>query len=246
MNIRRASFWNQDCRQFLRGLQDKPDLIFADPPFNFGEDYEHGDRMDDAAFRLFMMEWLADAAECLADNGSIWVNVPDELVGFVDWRLQSLGLRRVNWIIWHFRFGQHTSGRFVRSKSHLLWFTNGKPTFNVDDIRVESVRQQIGDWRAESGGRTPMDVWGFEQFWGRVQGNNRERVPECPNQLPEVLLQRIILACTNEDDFIVDPFCGSGTTAVVADDLNRTVATADISQRALDAAINRFKGGAVR
>lgn len=249
-----AEFHEVDCRDLLRNLRvagQRPDLIFADPPFNIGQDYQHGDRMSKADFESFTVQWVNEAVMTLRPGGALWVNVPDEMVSNIDTLVRNIAgikMERKNWVIWHFRFGQHTDGRFVRSKSHLLYFVKDGPNrvFNTEDIRVASVRQEIGDLRSAPSGRTPMDVWGFENFWGRVQGNSHERVPDAPNQLPEVLLERIILACSNKGDLVVDPFCGSGTTAVVGSTLGRRVITSDNSERILHTAVDRCKKGSVR
>jgi DNA modification methylase len=72
--------------------------------------------------------------------------------------------------------------------------------------------------------RVPGNVWGIPsdgEYWGRVQGNSKERRQGHPNQLPEVYLERLIRAYTDENDIVVDPFVGSGTTPVVARALKR-------------------------
>jgi DNA modification methylase len=63
--------------------------------------------------------------------------------------------------------------------------------------------------------RVPMDVW-YGKYWGRIQGNNKERRHNHHNQIPEVYLERVIKACSNPGDLVLDPFCGSGTTSTVA------------------------------
>jgi DNA modification methylase len=68
--------------------------------------------------------------------------------------------------------------------------------------------------------RAPMDVW-YGKYWGRVQGNNKERRDQHHNQIPEVYLERVIRACSNEGSLVLDPFLGSGTTSTVARAWNR-------------------------
>lgn len=224
-----------DCREFIP-KHGPYRMMFADPPFNFGQEYEvWDDRMSEDDYESFTEQWLRLAAEHVV--GSLWVNVPDERVSFVDTFCRELGWKRVNWIIWHYRFGQHTEYRFVRSKSHLLWFVNDTVEFTPE--RVTSVRQEMGDLRAGDG-RVPGDVWGFEQFWGRVQGNNKERVTGSPNQLPELLVARAIGCCTKEGDKIIDPFCGSGTTLAVGRAMNRKVYSCDVSKRRIQEAVSRI------
>jgi DNA modification methylase len=68
--------------------------------------------------------------------------------------------------------------------------------------------------------RVPMDVW-YGQYWGRIQGNNKERRHQHHNQIPEVYLERVIKACSNSGGLVLDPFLGSGTTSTVARALGR-------------------------
>jgi DNA modification methylase len=112
-----------------------------------------------------------------------------------------------------------------------------------------------GDFLAElanqnqNGKRLPGTVWGVPSDgsnWGRVQGNNTERRAQHPNQLPEVYLERLIRAYTNPGDRILDPFGGSGTTAVVAKALGRRCDTIEISEGSCLSILERLKAGAVR
>ena len=74
--------------------------------------------------------------------------------------------------------------------------------------------------RRDKGMRVPLDVW-YGPYWGRVQGNNKERRSKHHNQLPEPYLERVIRACSRPGGLVVDPFCGSGTAATVARALGR-------------------------
>jgi site-specific DNA-methyltransferase (adenine-specific) len=90
-----------------------------------------------------------------------------------------------------------------------------------------------------------MDVW-YGQFWGRVQGNNKERRGYHDNQLPEVYLERVIRACSNEGDLVLDPFLGSGTTGVVALALKRNFIGTEFSEENAKSACERIKIGPYR
>jgi site-specific DNA-methyltransferase (adenine-specific) len=109
-------------------------------------------------------------------------------------------------------------------------------TFNADDIRVPSARQLVyGDRRANPKGRLPDDTWilrpqdltdGFQPdddtwYFPRVAGTFKERAGWHGCQMPEQLLGRIIRACSNDEDLVIDPFGGSGTTLAVAKKLGR-------------------------
>jgi site-specific DNA-methyltransferase (adenine-specific) len=231
-----------DCREWMAKLPGGAfDLIFADPPFNWKRDYdrhETGHAWDDARpddeYLDFTYTWLDLAAERLADHGSLWVNIPDTWAAEIVVHMKrARGMHLVNWCIWHYRFGQNTRSRFINSKVHALYFMKNPDhpdrRWNPDVIAEVSDRRAIyGDPRTETkkegwmdpGHRVPMDVW-YGPYWGRIQGNNKERRHKHDNQLPEVYLGRVIGACSNEGDLVLDPFLGSGTTGTVARHLGR-------------------------
>jgi len=254
-----------DCREVLPALTDTFDLIFADPPFNWKRDYdrwEKGGAWDDDIpeddYLDFTETWLDQCVERLADHGALWVNIPDTWAAEIVVHLKKRRLKMVNWCVWHYRFGQNTKGRFINSKVHALYFMKDPAhpdrRWNADDILEVSDRRAIyGDKRTESkkdgieaGHRLPMDVWYGEKFWGRVQGNNKERRHKHDNQLPEVYLGRILAACSNEGDRVLDPFLGSGTTGVVARALKRKFIGIDYSELNAEHAFDRIKAGPTR
>lgn len=216
-----------DCRDLLANLPEKGqvDLIFADPPFNWDVPYEGDwdDGMERAAYERFTFEWLDACIDALSPTGSIWVNIPDDTAAEIVVHLKRRGLVMVNWCVWHFRFGQCRNSSFIMSKVHALYFCKDPDNriWNPDAILEPSDRAAIyNDARTmaksdNKGMRVPMDVW-YGKYWGRIQGNNKERRHGHENQIPEVYLERIINACSNEGDLVLDPFCGSGTTSTVA------------------------------
>jgi len=215
-----------DCRNVLPNLPDrgKVDLVFADPPFNWDVPYdEWSDGMPRAEFERFTYDWLDACVDCLAPHGAIWVNIPDDTAAEIVMHLKRRGLSMINWCVWHFRFGQHRESSFIMSKVHALYFAKNpeQRTWNPDAVLEQSDRAAIyNDPRTQAksshaGMRVPMDVW-YGRYWGRVQGNNKERRHRHHNQIPEVYLERVIRSCSNEGDLVLDPFCGSGTTSTVA------------------------------
>lgn len=228
-----------DCRDILAALPDRGsvDLVFADPPFNWEVPYESWkDGMPRDHYERFTFDWLDACIECLAPHGSIWVNIPDDTAAEIVLHLKRRGLIMINWCVWHFRFGQHRDSAFISSKVHALYFVKDPDTrrWNPDAVLEPSDRASVyADPRTmaksdNKGMRVPMDVW-YGPYWGRVQGNNSERRSKHHNQLPEVYLERIILACSNEGDLVLDPFCGSGTTSTVARAWNRRSITTEHS-----------------
>lgn len=241
------------------------DLIFADQPFNIDQDYSgYDDNVEWTKFAGWTRSWVETAWNCLTDHGVLALHANDDVTDLFLEIMRNRRDHRISWINWHYRFGQNGKHNFVDSRCHLLVYAKAGCCPNVDyvwnpfDVMVTSDRSsKYNDRRAnpdceefEGGGeRLPLTVWGIPSdglYWGRVQGNNAERVPECPNQLPEVYLERIIRAYTKKDSVVCDPFCGSGTTAVVAQALGRECFTFDVSSKCVNDARRRLKRGSVR
>lgn len=254
-----------DCREVLPQLPEgAADCIFADPPFNLGEAYSvWRDTMPGREYREFTRQWLAATVPLLSARGSLWVNCPDEIAARVVTCLEDEhGLMLADWCIWHYRFGQWTNRRFVRSHVHALHFVrDANYIWNPGSVLVDSDRaSKYKDARTQQtntpGKRVPLDVWCGENdgpYWGRVQGNSAERrtqtkgaLKDHPNQLPEVYLERVILSTTNEGSLVLTPFVGSGTELTVARALGRVGLGVEIGEAEAVSAAARIESGAVR
>ncbi|MBX3409527.1 MAG: site-specific DNA-methyltransferase [Phycisphaeraceae bacterium] len=224
-----------DCRALLPLIPEvkrsRVNLIFADPPFNWNRGYDAwNDAMEDDDYITFTRDWLDLCIGALVPGGSLWVNIPDDWAAEIVVHLKGRGMSMANWCIWHYRFGQNTTERFINSKVHALYFIKpGAPhTWNPMDVLELSDRATVyADPRTLTkrdgfppGHRVPFDVW-YGQYFGRVQGNNKERRHYHDNQLPEAYLDRVVRACSNPGDIVLDPFLGSGTTGVMARALGR-------------------------
>jgi DNA modification methylase len=254
-----------DCRSVLGMIPEcaagAVDLVFADPPFNWNRAYDKwDDDLPDDEYLAFTYKWLDACLAALSARGSLWVNIPDDWAAQIVVHLKSRGMHMVNWCIWHYRFGQNTRRRFISSKAHALYFARSRATREddpergrtwnpLDVLEVSDRRSIYFDARTESkrdgippGMRLPMDVW-YGRYWGRIQGNNKERMPDHDNQLPEVYLERVIRACSNQGDLVLDPFLGSGTTGVMARALGRRFIGVEYSdanaRRAFDRIVRR-------
>ena len=229
-----------DC---VAGLRDLPDgsvhLAFADPPFNIGYEYdEYDDRQDEQKYLDWCGAWMREIHRSLVPHGTFWLAIGDEYAAELKVLAKSMGFHMRNWVVWYYTFGVHCKQKFTRSHAHLFYFVKdiARFTFNARDIAVPSARQLVyGDARANPQGRTPDDTWilrpqdcpdGFgpdEDTWyfPRVAGTFKERAGFHGCQMPEQLLGRIIRACSNSDEIVLDPFAGSATTLVVAKKLGR-------------------------
>jgi len=251
--------WVGDCREILPKVPEvanaEVDLVFADPPFNWNRKYdEWDDRMKREDYLDFTAAWLDLCIDALKPTGSIWVNIPDDTCAEIVMHLKGRGLHMINWCIWHYRFGQNRLGAFIGSKVHVLYFAKDREarTWNAEPILEPSDRATTYfDPRTNAkktgvnGLRVPMDVW-YGKYWGRIQGNNKERRASHDNQIPEVYMERVLRACSNEGDLVLDPFLGSGTTGLIARELNRRFIGTEYSKANAKSAFARIKDGPVR
>jgi len=191
------------------------DLVFADPPFNIGYDYDrYDDNRPPQEYLDWTERWIDACLRVLKAEGTIWIAIGDEYAAEIRVRMRSRATLR-NWVVWHYTFGQNCKRKFNRSHTHLFYFVKDPKrfTFNADAVRVPSARQTTyNDKRANPKGKLPNDVWTFS----RVCGTFRERVGWHPCQMPVELLERIVLACSRPGEVVLDPFAGSGTTLVAA------------------------------
>jgi len=239
-----------DCRELVPQL-GRFALVFADPPFNIGHPYVgYADRRAD--FDTFTAEWIeACWAAC---DGVMALHGPDDLAEAYLHHARRLGMKRIGWVNWHYRFGQCNRGNWIDARCHCLIFSKSDSwTWNPEAVLVDSDRVAYGDKRiheSERGGRRlPGSVWGVPSdgpHWGRVPGNSRERRAGHPNQLPERYLERLLLAYTVPGDRVLDPFAGSGTTATVAAALGRPCVTIDVSPDSCRSVAGRVAAGPVR
>jgi site-specific DNA-methyltransferase (adenine-specific) len=256
----RAEVFVGDCRELLPRIREVRegtlDLVFADPPFNWSRGYDSwNDDLPEKEYLDFTYAWLDLCIGGLRPGGSLWVNIPDDWAAEIVMHLKHRGLTMQNWCIWHYRFGQNTTERFISSKVHALYFTKrgGERTWNPDGVLELSDRASTYfDPRTlekkdgmPAGKRVPLDVW-YGQYFGRVQGNNKERRNYHDNQLPEAYLNRVIRSTSNPGDLVLDPFLGSGTTGVMAHALGRRFIGTEFSPVNAKNAVDRMKRGPVR
>lgn len=252
-------FYLGDCREQLAAIAptyaSKVDLIFADPPFNWNRPYDKwDDKMPREDYLAFTYAWIDRCLDLLSSRGTFWINIPDDTCAEIVMHMKSRNMHMVNWCIWHYRFGQNAKSKFISSKVHALYFARdpANRTWNPEKILEPSDRATTYfDARTTEkadgfppGMRMPMDVW-YGPGLGRIQGNNKERRGYHDNQLPEAYLERVVLSCSNEGDLVLDPFIGSGTTAVMARHYGRRFIGTEFSQANADSAFERVKAGSI-
>jgi adenine-specific DNA-methyltransferase len=216
-----------DCRALLSRIPDSfVKLIVTSPPYNLGKPYET--RVELEEYVAQQREVISECVRVLRDDGSLCWQVgnyiqrgeiiPLDIALFPIFA--GLGLRLRNRIVWHFGHGLHSSKRFSGRYEVILWFTKTDAyTFNLDAVRVPQKYPQKrhfkgpkrGQFSSNPLGKNPGDVW----IIPNVKANHVEKTDH-PCQFPVELIERLVLSMTDEGDWVLDPFVGSGTTAIAA------------------------------
>ena len=229
-------------------VKGKVKLIYIDPPFGTSSDFEgdngqkaYSDKSKDSDFIEFIRRRLIFAKEILSDDGSIYVHLDWKKAHYIKTILDEIfGENNFrNEIIWTYT-GPSAPGQKQFSRKHdvIFWYTKSttKWIFNKDDIRMPYHDTTAGKFESESTGfggtiadlslgKIPEDWW-YLPIVSRI----RTEILGYPTQKPEILLERIIKASTNENDIVLDFFGGSGTTCAVAEKLKRKWITCDIGK----------------
>jgi DNA modification methylase len=235
---------NKDCLSALKRMEDnKFDLVLTSPPYNVGKSYETKTSIE--KYLETQEEIISELVRTLSDKGNLCWQVgnyvdkgevfPLDIYYYQIFKRHGLKLR--NRIIWHFGHGLHASNRFSGRYETILWFSKTDDyIFNLDNVRVPSKypgkRHFKGPRKGQiSGnplGKNPSDIWEIlEQEWDsalwdipNVKSNHPEKT-EHPCQFPIELVERCVLALTNEHSWIIDPFAGVGYTVLGAIKNNR-------------------------
>jgi adenine-specific DNA-methyltransferase len=214
-------------------------LIITSPPYNLGKSYEEASRLD--AYLEKLTPIVDQLIRVLADDGSLCWQVgnyveeseifPLDILYYPYFKKRGLKLR--NRIVWHFEHGLHCSRRFSGRYEVLLWFTKTDSfTFNLDSVRVPSKYPGKTNFRPgpnygkPSGnplGKNPSDIWKvIEEDWEssmwcvpNVKANHPEKTIH-PCQFPIEVVERCVLALTEEGDWVLDPFSGVGSALLAA------------------------------
>lgn len=231
-------------------------LVYADPPFGTGEERRsvagaYPDSWPDAAaYVAWLRPRVEELRRVLRPDGTLYLHLDRRSVHharlLLDEVFGAAGFR--NEVIWHYTGGGRGASRFPHKHDNILVYAKGPhPKFRPDAVRepyAPSSGYASGGIVAASGkrygphpnGKLVDDVWDIPI----VNPLSRERTGY-PTQKPEALLERIILASTDEGDLVLDPFCGSGTTPAVAERLRRRWVALDCSPAAVAATRTRLE-----
>ena len=209
------------CGDAITKLKDIPDesvdLIVTDPPYNLKKDYEKTkDSLQFNEYLDFSRQWLKECKRVLSKTGTIYIFMGMRYISYIYTILeQELGLYFNSWITWYYTQGIGKTRGFSPRHDDILMFTKDekKYTFNLDSVRIpQKYYRSVNNMR----GANPGNVWEFSHV--HYCNNNRYKHP---TQKPEGLYERMILASSNVNDVVLDPFVGSGTLLRVCQQLNR-------------------------
>ena len=212
-------------------LPDKSvDLIFADPPYNISRTFGSTSfgKKKDTDYADYTKTWLEQAKRVLKDNGSIYV-CSDWQTGLIIGRIMAEYFTVQNRITWQREKGRGAKANWKSAMEDIWYGTKSSSyTFNLDAVKIRrkvlaryKIDGQPKDWEETDEGNfrntCPSNFWDdiTVPFWSMPENT------EHPTQKPEKLLAKVILASSNPDDIVLDPFLGSGTSSVVAKKLDR-------------------------
>lgn len=249
----RVCIYNMDC---IKGLQELQSLkcinsVITSPPYNIGKTYEQNKSIDD------YISWLKEVFDLTfnasAPNSSLLLNlgyISKDNVGraipipYLLWNHIKYFLNQE--IVWNYGAGVACRHYLSPRNEKVLWYVKEEKnyTFNLDPIRDPDVKypnqKKNGKIKVNALGKNPSDVWQIPKVTSGANRSSKERMPH-PAQFPEELIRRLVLGFTNENELIVDPFLGSGTTAIVASTQKRYCLGFEIDAAYCELAVNRIK-----
>lgn len=268
MDICNYRYECENALEFCKSLSASSiKLIITSPPYNIGKEYETKSSIGEYIEKLSPM--LSEFERILADDGSLcWQTgnyvdngevYPLDIYFYPYFKKMGFHLR--NRIIWHFGHGLHCAKRFSGRYETILWFTKSdKYIFNLDDVRIPSKYpgkryfkgEKKGQISGNPKGKNPEDVWEMtlerladdwdKQIWEipNVKNNHPEKVAH-PCQFPVELAERCVLALTNENDIVYDPFAGVGSALIAALKNRRQAYGTELEQSYVDIGLERIK-----
>jgi site-specific DNA-methyltransferase (adenine-specific) len=245
-----------DSLRWLASLEEASvDLVFADPPYNIKKaDWDSFDSLEQ--YVAWSMRWIGESSRVLKPEGSLYVCGFSEILADLK-RPASRYFKRCRWLVWHYKNKANLGRDWGRSHESILHFRKSDAArLNIDDVRTpygahtlkyparpqadssaygKGQTRRAGLWTPHPKGAKPKDVIEIPTTCNGMG----EKTPH-PTQKPEALLRKFVLASSSEGDLVVDPFSGSGTTAVVAEQLGRRWMACE-----LDAEYNRWAIGRI-
>ncbi len=227
--------WEIRCTDVLEGLatlkDESVDLTLTSPPYNIGKEYEQ--QLPLPVYLEWCKQWMCEIYRVTKPGGGFWLNlgyleVPDKgravPISYLLWDKSPFYFLQE--VVWQYGAGVASKKAFSPRNEKWLWYVKDPAnyTFNLDAIRDPDVKypnqKKNGKLKCNPLGKNPGDVWNIPKVTSGTNRASKERMLH-PAQFPLAVIERIILASSNEGELVLDPFVGSGSTLVAATLLNR-------------------------
>lgn len=253
---RNGLLFTHDSISWLKTIRDETvDLVFADPPYNIKKaDWDKFDSQED--YIAWSLQWILEVARILKTTGSLYICGFSEILADIKYPAMK-SFAGCKWLVWSYKNKANMGNDWGRSHESILHLRKSKDyRMNVDNVRIpygaHTIKypshpqaetsqygngQKIADvWTPHPMGAKPKDVFEIPTICNGMPEKTKH-----PTQKPEELLRKILLASSNPSDIILDPFSGSGTTLVVAEQLGRKWLGCDNNSEYNDWAIERLE-----
>lgn len=221
----------KDVFEYLDGVTDNSiDLAIIDPPYNLDQG-EWDSFASSNDFLDFTQAYLEKVVSKISKNGSLYIFNTSRNCAYILMILEKLDMKFKNWIVWYKKDGFSSCKRkYVNNQETILFFTKSdKYTFNYDLIRepyssTERISAAVKKgilkngkrWYPNPNGKLCSDVWNFTSVRLMKKEKGKTIKQNHPTPKPELMIERMILASSNEGDLVMDLFSGTGTTAYIA------------------------------
>jgi site-specific DNA-methyltransferase (adenine-specific) len=251
-----GQLYQGDSVNWLKSLEaESVDLIFADPPYNIKKaDWDKFETQEQ--YVEWSLRWIGEASRILKPTGSLYICGFSEILADLK-HPASRYFNGCRWLIWHYKNKANLGGDWGRSHESIIHFRKSESVrLNLDDIRIpygthtlkypshpqattsafSGTTKKRDNWIPNPKGAKPKDVIEIP-----TTCNGMGETTPHPTQKPEELLRKFVLASSNSGDLVIDPFSGSGTTLVVAEQLNRRWMGCDLNPQYNEWAFRRIE-----
>lgn len=246
-----VALYKGDCLHLLSLIPSGSiDLTVTSPPYNIGKEYERQLSLEE--YLDWCGKWLANIFAASSSEGSFWLNlgylsIPDKAkaipIPYLLW--DRIPFYLIQEIVWNYAAGVAGRKFYSPRNEKFLWYVmdQNSYTFNLDDVRDPNVKypnqKKNGKLKVNPLGKNPSDVWQISKVTSGENRSSAERTAH-PAQFPTELIDRIIKASSNENDIVLDPFMGSGSTAEACVRNKRFVIGFEISDKYVEIAEKRI------
>lgn len=216
-----------DVLEVISQIPDESiDMVFVDPPFNLNKKYSNtDDKKNIIEYLNWCYDWIDQCIRVLKPSGTLFLhNIPKWLIYYAN-HLNEQGMIFRHWIAWE-AMGAPLGRTLLPTHYGILYYTKSKDDYKFYDLRVPHKRCRLcKEIQTDYGGKkVQMHPFGpiISDVWTdlhRIRHKNRRDMHPC--QLPEPLLERLVMLCTDKNDIVLDPLIGTGTTALAAKRLGR-------------------------